>query len=49
MNKIQFQKGMSLGVFNKHYGTVTQCEAALVKSRWQRVIAAQSAMEFAPP
>lgn len=34
MNKIQFQKGMSLEEFHNDYGTVEQCEDALVKSRW---------------
>jgi transposase-like protein len=34
MNKIQFQKGLSLEQFYKDYGTVEQCEEALVGSRW---------------
>lgn len=34
MNRIQFQRGMSYEEFHKLYGTVEQCEAALVKSRW---------------
>ncbi|MCP3669565.1 MAG: IS1595 family transposase, partial [Gammaproteobacteria bacterium] len=34
MNKIQFQKGMSFDEFHKNYGTVEQCEGAVVKSRW---------------
>ena len=34
MNKIQFQKGMSFEEFHKHYGTETQCEEAVVQSRW---------------
>jgi len=34
MNKIQFQRGMSYEEFHNLYGTVEQCEAALVKSRW---------------
>ncbi|MCP3670676.1 MAG: transposase, partial [Gammaproteobacteria bacterium] len=34
MNKIQFQKGMSFDEFHKNYGTVEQCEDAVVKSRW---------------
>jgi hypothetical protein len=33
MNKIQFQKGMSLEAFHRDYGTVEQCEEALVGSR----------------
>jgi hypothetical protein len=28
MNKIQFQAGMSLHEFLRHYGTEEQCEAA---------------------
>jgi len=34
INKIQFQKGMSFEGFYKTYGTVEQCEEALVQSRW---------------
>lgn len=33
-NKIQFQKGLSLGAFLKEYGTEDQCFQALVKLRW---------------
>ncbi len=35
-NSIQFQKGMSLDEFIEHYGTETQCEAALEKARWSQ-------------
>lgn len=34
MNKVQFQKGLSMGEFMKRYGTSEQCHAALVASRW---------------
>lgn len=34
INKIQFQKGLSLAQFTKEYGTEEQCEAALIKARW---------------
>jgi transposase-like protein len=34
MNKIQFQAGLSMRDFQKHYGTDEQCEAALFASRW---------------
>jgi hypothetical protein len=34
MNKIQFQKGMLFEELHKSYGTVEQCEEALVQSRW---------------
>ena len=34
MNKIQFQAGMSVHEFLRHYGTEEQCEAALFTSRW---------------
>jgi hypothetical protein len=30
---IQFQKGLSLPAFQRHYGTEEQCEAALEKAR----------------
>lgn len=33
-NKIQFQKGLSLQQFHKHYGTEEQCRALLFKYRW---------------
>jgi len=34
MNKIQFQKGMSLNQFLARYGVEQQCEAALEDARW---------------
>jgi transposase-like protein len=34
MNRIQFQKSLSLGNFINQYGSETQCEAALEKARW---------------
>ena len=34
MNRVQFQKGLSMAGFLKHYGTVELCHAALVVSRW---------------
>ena len=34
INKIQFQKGMSMAEFIEHYGTEEKCHAALVASRW---------------
>lgn len=34
MNRVQFQPGLSLPEFTKLYGTESQCEAALVQSRW---------------
>jgi len=33
MNKIQFQTGMSLHEFIRHYGKEEQCEAALFATR----------------
>ena len=33
-NKVQFQKGLSLAEFYRHYGTEDQCHAALIKMRW---------------
>ena len=33
-NKVQFQKGISLGDFLKHYGTEEQCCDALTNWRW---------------
>lgn len=34
MNQIQFQKGLNMGDFLKHFGTEAQCEAAVASSRW---------------
>ena len=33
-NPVQFQKGLSLVDFNKHYGTEAQCAQALFQARW---------------
>ncbi|EAY57134.1 MAG: probable transposase [Leptospirillum rubarum] len=38
MNRIQFQKGLSLPEFQSLYGTEEQCEAVLEKTRWPDVI-----------
>lgn len=35
-NKVQFQKGISLNTFLKHYGTEDQCFEALYKWRWPK-------------
>jgi len=34
MNRIQFQRGLSLDNFQSKYGTESQCEAAIEKMRW---------------
>jgi transposase-like protein len=34
MNRIQFQPGLSLPEFLKHFGTETQCATALEQARW---------------
>jgi len=34
MNRIQFQPGLSMPEFFKHYGTESQCSAALELARW---------------
>jgi transposase-like protein len=34
MNRIQFQKSMSLGNFLEQFGSENQCESALEKARW---------------
>jgi ISXO2-like transposase domain/Transposase zinc-ribbon domain len=34
MNRIQFQKSLSMSQFQQEYGTESQCEATLEKSRW---------------
>ncbi|MGH2372193.1 MAG: IS1595 family transposase, partial [bacterium] len=34
INRVQFQKGLSLGEFMRRYGTEEQCIAALEQSRW---------------
>lgn len=35
-NKVQFQKGLSLGAFLSMYGTETQCYEALFRIRWPK-------------
>lgn len=34
MNRVQFQRGLSMAEFMNQYGTDAQCEAALIGSRW---------------
>ncbi|WP_369933329.1 IS1595 family transposase [Xanthomonas tesorieronis] len=34
MNRVQFQRGMSLPQFLQHYGTEEQCVSALLRNRW---------------
>ena len=34
MNRVQFQKGMSLGEFMDRYGTEEACERELEAQRW---------------
>ena len=34
MNRVQFQPGLSMTEFLDRYGSVEQCEAALIESRW---------------
>lgn len=34
MNRVQFQKGLSLPVFLQRYGTEAACERALLQARW---------------
>jgi len=34
MNRVQFQRGVSMAEFMEQYGTDAQCEAALVAARW---------------
>ena len=34
MNRVQFQRGLSMARFLKQYGAVEQCHAALVAARW---------------
>lgn len=34
MNRLQFQKGLSLPHFMARYGTEAQCEQALIAARW---------------
>jgi hypothetical protein len=34
MNRVQFQRGLSMAEFMEQYGTEAQCEAALIASHW---------------
>jgi ribosomal protein L37AE/L43A len=36
MNRVQFQRGLSMAEFFERYGSEDKCEAALVASRWPR-------------
>ena len=36
MNRVQFQRGLSMAEFMSQYGSDAQCEAALVDSRWPK-------------
>jgi hypothetical protein len=36
MNRVQFQRGLSMLEFNDRYGTEQQCEEALAASRWPK-------------
>ena len=34
MNRVQFQKGLSMSAFQRRYGTEAACEAAVLAARW---------------
>ena len=34
INRVQFQKGLSMGEFMNRYGTEEKCHAAVVAQRW---------------
>ena len=34
MNRVQFQRGLSMAEFLEHYGSEEKCHAALVAARW---------------
>ena len=36
MNRVQFQRGLSMAEFMERYGSEAQCEAALIAARWPR-------------
>ncbi|MPZ46442.1 MAG: hypothetical protein GEV05_24250 [Betaproteobacteria bacterium] len=36
MNRVQFQRGLSMAEFVERYGSEDKCEAALIASRWPR-------------
>ncbi len=36
INRVQFQKGLSMVEFMERYGTEAKCHAALVASRWPK-------------
>src|SRR6266545_4628283 len=36
MNRVQFQRGLSMAEFMERYGSEDKCEAALIASRWPR-------------
>uniref|UniRef100_UPI001929EAB0 transposase n=1 Tax=Frateuria defendens TaxID=2219559 RepID=UPI001929EAB0 len=36
MNRVQFQKGLSMADFQAQYGTEAKCRRALYRSRWPK-------------
>lgn len=45
INRVQFQKGLSLSEFMSRYGTEEQCIAALEQSRWPNGFVCPSCQE----
>ena len=41
-HKIQFQPGMSIPEFLRHFGTEAQCAEAMKRARWPRASAARA-------
>ncbi|CAG9934120.1 protein of unknown function [Candidatus Nitrotoga arctica] len=48
INKIQFQKGLSMTGFMENYGTEDKCYAALVASRWPAGFVCPKCGRYAP-
>ena len=48
INRVQFQKGLSMAEFMERYGTEEKCHAALVASRWPNGFVCSGMWQQAP-
>ena len=49
MNRVQFQRGLSMAEFVDRYGSEDKCEAALVAARWPQGFTARLRLERTAP
>ncbi len=48
-NRVQFQKGLSLGAFLQRYGSEPQCAEAIHKARWPQGYRCRACSSRSPP